>query len=116
VQPQKRKKKQSMETKATDSNAEISPHTTSSTIHEKLMSNPLGARCDETKLGHLETDDRPSEITHSRSNHRNADVAHDIFLSSLDLFLFFKKIKNKSSLDIFFVKVGALYSGGEVGE
>jgi hypothetical protein len=90
VQPQKRKKKHSMETKATDSNAEISAHATSSTIHEKLMSKPrvahLGARYEETKLGHLETDDRPSEITHSRSNHRNADVAHDI---SLPLWIFF---------------------------
>lgn len=64
VQPQKRKKKQSIETKATDSNAVIIPQTTSSTIEKlKLL-----------RWGHRRKEDR--NVMKSDDTHRNADMAH----------------------------------------
>lgn len=54
MQPQKRKKKQSMETKATDSNAVTTFHTTSSTTTDNKLSS--GRR----QLSHLGTD--PDEV------------------------------------------------------
>ncbi|EOY11684.1 Uncharacterized protein TCM_026785 [Theobroma cacao] len=89
VQPQKRKKKQSMETKATDSNAVIRPQTTSSTTEKlKLLSSGhpknhhLGTNIEEeTNCGHRRIDDRND--TSSEATRRNADVAHlpAIFIS-----------------------------------
>ena len=89
VHPQKRKKKPRKETKATDSKAVTRLQTTSSTMfHDSKFLTPmpprgaqfLGARYEENRPDHLRIDERPRD-KYSASNHRNADVAHDISLS-----------------------------------
>ena len=89
MHPQKRKKKPSKETKATDSKAVTRLQTTSSTMfHDSKFLTPmpprvaqfLGARYEENRPDHLRIDERPRD-KYSVSNHRNADVAHDISLS-----------------------------------
>ncbi|PON69639.1 hypothetical protein PanWU01x14_087620 [Parasponia andersonii] len=82
VQPQKRKKKQSMEAKATDSNAMTTLQTTSSTIDRLSDSQPrrshcrsqlelppprrshLGDKYDATESGHRQIADRKSDVDH----------------------------------------------------
>lgn len=79
VQPQNKKKKQSMETRATDSNAVTTPHTNSSTMETlmrpdhliNLRGDHLGVTYDATIAGHRITDDRSDN---SNINQRNADA------------------------------------------
>ncbi|KAL4379538.1 hypothetical protein GQ457_02G036970 [Hibiscus cannabinus] len=71
VQPQKRKKKQSMETKATDSNAVTTLQTTSSTIEKLSCGNPMEAHRNGHRRWMPELNGRRSDATH-----RNAEVAH----------------------------------------
>ncbi|CAL0320932.1 unnamed protein product [Lupinus luteus] len=79
VQPQNKKKKQSIETRATDSNAVTTLHTNSSTM-ETLMSpdhlnnlrgDHLGVMYDATIPGHRVIDEPPDN---SNINHRNVDA------------------------------------------
>ncbi|KAF1861203.1 hypothetical protein Lal_00000622 [Lupinus albus] len=79
VQPQNKKKKQSIETRATDSNAVTILHTNSS-ITETLMSpdhlnnlrgDHLGVMYDATIPGHRVMEEPPEN---SNINHRNADA------------------------------------------
>ncbi|RYQ89901.1 hypothetical protein Ahy_A09g044917 [Arachis hypogaea] len=80
VQPQNKKKKQSIETRATDSNAVTTPHTTSSTIDRpttpdhliSLRGDHAGVMYDATASGHRITDD--DLAVKSDLSHRNADA------------------------------------------
>ncbi|KAL4607012.1 hypothetical protein ACB092_09G144500 [Castanea dentata] len=89
VHPQKRKKKLSKETKATDSKVLMRLQTTLSTMcHDSKFQTPmpphgahlLGVRYEENRPDHLKIDEQPRD-KYSMSNHRNADMAHDISLS-----------------------------------
>ena len=88
VQPQKTKKKQSIETKATDSTAVMRDHTTSSTIEEwrrfcgaQLGENTelpklwgqIGVKYEERSLGQREIETGGEKL---RSSHRKADDDH----------------------------------------
>ncbi|KAF1880371.1 hypothetical protein Lal_00049008 [Lupinus albus] len=90
VQPQNKKKKHSIETRATDSNAVITLHINSSTIEtlmrpdhlNNLRGDHLGVMYDATISGHLITDEPPES---SNVNHRNADAIRLYSVSTLRL-------------------------------
>lgn len=82
VQPQKRKKKQSIPAKATDSNAVITVQTTSSTIVRIRDSQPRSSHCRSqfelppgnkyaaTESGHRNTADRNTDV----DDHHHRDI------------------------------------------
>ncbi|KAI4301692.1 hypothetical protein L6164_034943 [Bauhinia variegata] len=87
VQPQNRKKKQSMDTSATDSNAVTTLHTNSSTIDTSISPAHLlrdqlkllaGVMYDATIPGHRITDEPTKD---SISSHHDADLDQPLAIS-----------------------------------